>query len=218
MPSLAWLQAQSLANRARRAPAEQFEPLVEQAVKECDGLRRTDPSNQKALAMSQALREVLLVLRTPPGAHSLESAAAQELAVAWCGCVLRLLDQGHRLQQLCARVWDVACTAHAGCAQDVLRLVAWHADHAAVAAYLLDQGGADPNQADNDGTTPLYIASYKGHVEVARLLLDKGADPNQADNDGTTPLYMASQEGHVEVARLLEVAMLLKAKGAADLR
>ena len=69
MPSLAWLQAQSLANRARRAPAEQFEPLVQQAAEQCDGLRRTDPSNQEALAMSQALREVLLVLRTPPGAQ-----------------------------------------------------------------------------------------------------------------------------------------------------
>ena len=56
---------------------------------------------------------------------------------------------------------------------------------------------------DNDGATPLYTASQKGHVEVVKLLCDAGAAKDQARNDGTTPLFAASQEGHVEVVKLL---------------
>ena len=60
------------------------------------------------------------------------------------------------------------------------------------------------NQAANDGRTPLFTASYQGHVEVVKLLLAApGIDVNQANNNGFTPLYNASQEGHVEVVKLL---------------
>ncbi|EOD05751.1 hypothetical protein EMIHUDRAFT_359788 [Emiliania huxleyi CCMP1516] len=55
----------------------------------------------------------------------------------------------------------------------------------------------------NDGTTPLYIACYKGHLEIARLLLEASADINQARSDGCTPLFVACLKGHLEVAKLL---------------
>ena len=32
-----------------------------------------------------------------------------------------------------------------------------------------------------DGTTPLYVAAYKGHLEVVTRLLDGHADVNLAD-------------------------------------
>ena len=35
-------------------------------------------------------------------------------------------------------------------------------------ARLLIEAGADIDKARDDGCTPLYIASQKGHVEVAR--------------------------------------------------
>ena len=60
----------------------------------------------------------------------------------------------------------------------------------------------DGDNNDN-GETPLYVASQNGHVEVVRLLIDAGALINQAKNSGATPILAASQDGHVDVVRLL---------------
>ena len=38
--------------------------------------------------------------------------------------------------------------------------------------------------ANNDGRTPLLFATYKGHVEVVRLLVHAGADTTLGDADG----------------------------------
>ncbi|KAF5828551.1 ankyrin repeat-containing domain protein [Dunaliella salina] len=54
-----------------------------------------------------------------------------------------------------------------------------------------------------DGHTPLYTASFKGHREVVRLLLDKGAAVDKENNGGFTPLYVASNNGHLDAVRLL---------------
>ena len=64
--------------------------------------------------------------------------------------------------------------------------------------------GADVNQVNTNGVTPLWIASDIGHVEVAKALLGAGADVNKAKTrTGSTPLYLASQNGHVEVVEAL---------------
>ena len=74
---------------------------------------------------------------------------------------------------------------------------------------LLAKQGVDVNQATNDGRTPLYIASHKGHAEVVSMLLAKqGIDVNQARGTGATPLWIASYKGHAEV-----VSMLLRKQG-----
>ncbi|KAJ8598141.1 hypothetical protein CTAYLR_007407 [Chrysophaeum taylorii] len=49
----------------------------------------------------------------------------------------------------------------------------------------------------------LWVASSNGHVGVARLLLDNGADVHRASRSGWSLLYVAIQNGHVPVARLL---------------
>ena len=62
----------------------------------------------------------------------------------------------------------------------------------------------DVNQADERSSTPLNIASEKGHTDVVKLLLTKdGVDINKAWEKGGTPLYFACQNGHTAVVELL---------------
>ncbi len=56
---------------------------------------------------------------------------------------------------------------------------------------ILADAGANLNQTDPDGITPMVNAIINGHYDVARFLLDKGADPNLADKTGRAALYAA---------------------------
>lgn len=46
-------------------------------------------------------------------------------------------------------------------------------------------------------------ASYKGHTETVRMLLDAGADVNAHGNYHISSLLWASGRGHAEIAKLL---------------
>ena len=54
-----------------------------------------------------------------------------------------------------------------------------------------------------DKSTPLHLASIRGSVEVARVLIEHGADPTAQNEDGLTPLHEASKWGRMKVIRLL---------------
>jgi hypothetical protein len=54
-----------------------------------------------------------------------------------------------------------------------------------------------------NGSTPLHDAALKGHIEIARLLLQSGAEVNVRKNGGSTPLHCAAGYGHVEILHLL---------------
>src|SRR5258705_771223 len=59
---------------------------------------------------------------------------------------------------------------------------------------------------DNDNSTPLHCATWKGHKEVAAFLLDSGADVNAHNNNehwGTTPLHAAPHANQAAIAQLL---------------
>ena len=52
---------------------------------------------------------------------------------------------------------------------------------------LLIEAGGDVNQATDDGSTPLYIASQQGHTDIVVILSGTpGIQINQANNDGCT--------------------------------
>ena len=53
---------------------------------------------------------------------------------------------------------------------------------------LLLDAGADINQRDKDGDTPLHWASGMFHTEAVRLLLAAGADSTARNKNGSTPL------------------------------
>jgi hypothetical protein len=54
-----------------------------------------------------------------------------------------------------------------------------------------------------DGSTPLWLAVWKGRVEVIRLLVESGADLEIPRGDVSTPLHMACKTGNVAVAAFL---------------
>ncbi len=78
----------------------------------------------------------------------------------------------------------------------------WKGDLAPIAALLA--AGADVNEANNRGWTPLHQAAYANRTEIATLLLEHGAAADaEAHGAGGTPLIVALFWGHREVADLL---------------
>jgi hypothetical protein len=99
-------------------------------------------------------------------------------------------------------VLAVLALALAGEREDALLDAVRKGDAAAV-KVLLDQGLAVDTKFRYD-RTPLSFAADRGHVEVAKLLLERGANPKSADTFyGMTPLTAAASKGHTEIVRLL---------------
>ena len=78
---------------------------------------------------------------------------------------------------------------------------------------LLSDNGADLNQADHDGATPLMLAASRGQTSVLRYLISLGADMNKPDNRGLTPLASAVQNASTPA-----VEVLLQSGAALDVR
>jgi len=61
--------------------------------------------------------------------------------------------------------------------------------------------GLDVNALNNDHSTPLHAAAWRGDGEFAELLLSKGADLNAKNKEGATPLAYAVQDTARNVVR-----------------
>lgn len=68
------------------------------------------------------------------------------------------------------------------------------------------ESGADVNQQDEHGWTPLTWAAGKGDIASLNSLLERGADPVKAGRDERTAYQVALAAGHAEAARLLRDA------------
>jgi len=74
-----------------------------------------------------------------------------------------------------------------------------------IAEMLLENGARTDDVAnDETGWTAIIAASFNGHRNLVRLLLEHGADQNIRDTSGKTALMWAEEQGHRRVARTLE--------------
>lgn len=59
------------------------------------------------------------------------------------------------------------------------------------------------SSTDENQRQPLHFACFRGHGDIADLLLQRGADIHARGNDGATPLDDACWKGHKDVVELL---------------
>jgi len=62
---------------------------------------------------------------------------------------------------------------------------------------------SDIFKKDLEGSTPLHLACFAGHLQIARILATSGAALSTANTCGRTPLMLAAREGHIQIVRLL---------------
>ena len=80
-----------------------------------------------------------------------------------------------------------------------------------LADYLIVTHAGDVNSKCGSHGTPLHAASYGGHIDVARLLLENGANVNLEDDNGKPPLLAAYRRNNN-----LEATMRLLLQHGAD--
>ncbi|KAF5597611.1 ankyrin repeat-containing protein [Fusarium subglutinans] len=74
-----------------------------------------------------------------------------------------------------------------------------------IVASLLTSEGVDVDaQGGRFESSALHAACYRGHVEIARQLLECGADINLCDSDGCTALFWAEKLGRSDIVDLLQ--------------
>lgn len=66
--------------------------------------------------------------------------------------------------------------------------------------------GVNVNAVDENGCTPLMLASYSGHINTVKLLLKRGARVNASNHSNETALSIACRERHMVIARMLIAA------------
>ncbi|KAK8125105.1 uncharacterized protein PG998_000864 [Apiospora kogelbergensis] len=67
----------------------------------------------------------------------------------------------------------------------------------------LSQDGADPNQRDYTGRTPLHLAVSCSTPQVVKCLVDHGSRLIPRLADGRTALHLAAARGNVEIVKIL---------------
>ncbi|CAH1396892.1 unnamed protein product [Nezara viridula] len=80
-------------------------------------------------------------------------------------------------------------------------LAAAYRNQPEILRYLLENGG---NMIINkDPWFVLFRPSYKGHIEVVKILLENGIDVNSKGPFGSTTLHRVAETGNIEIAKLL---------------
>lgn len=63
--------------------------------------------------------------------------------------------------------------------------------------------GANPNQHDEAGETPVMLATRKGRTEALQMLIETGANLDTQNKKGQTAVMLAARKGRVEALQML---------------
>ena len=86
-----------------------------------------------------------------------------------------------------------------GCSPSLIGVPLHHCAHL---AYLLNWG-ANPNESDSAGDTPLHIAARTGKTEVVKMLLENGASTSKVNGVNQTALDTAAAFVHFECLKCM---------------
>lgn len=112
------------------------------------------------------------------------------------------------IKLLLAKGADIKSKDTANTSGPLFQAVTVKNDKNVAAAQLLIDAGADINEKNIGGYTPLHTAASDGSIEIVKILVAKGVNINAKANNGDTPLSMASRNGQKKVVTYL------KSKGA----
>ncbi len=112
------------------------------------------------------------------------------------------MNRAPRVHWLTRSVGIAAVTAAASAvaASDLANLIEAGQRRAAIELIEL---GADVNEAQGDGTTPLHWAVYRVDAEMTALLLEHGANPGVVNTFGSSPLGEAVKVAAEEIVEML---------------
>jgi serine/threonine-protein phosphatase 6 regulatory ankyrin repeat subunit B len=164
------------------------------------GLQETDDNGWIALhhAAAKGHEEVVtLLLRAGANANSKDQAGCTPLMYA--------ARRGHAgtIQKLGVYMKGEGLEEKGASGHAALHEAACNGHEDAVAVLL--SMGAEANIKAQDGTRPLMLACFKGHVGVARMLLQHmgGRGLEETQQSGLTALHLAAHAGHEKAVALL---------------
>jgi ankyrin repeat protein len=114
----------------------------------------------------------------------------------------RAVKCGHRgLLEIIVEQSDLDSDARPKSDTALQRAAAWGLSE--IIRKKVKEQGADINERDARGETPLHKAARLGHFNAVRELIRLKADLNAADTLGLRPLHWAAINGRQDIARLL---------------
>ena len=87
--------------------------------------------------------------------------------------------------------------------RQLLYLASWKGNLASAITILKNGGGRTLENEDNEGNTPLGLASYFGRLSMVKLLVQNGADINHVGYHKKDVTELAKWKGHSEIVNLL---------------
>ena len=149
------------------------------------------------------------IVRCPHGCDDIVRAEEEE--DHWIRCGMRPITCGagskHCMRQ--QRAWKkdvngaqrlVKCEQHKSTG---LHRACSIGDYALVEIMLSGLPPSDVNYEDPTGTTPLTIASFRGHAKICRMLIHSGAEIDRVTVRGRFPLLEAVRENQTDATKVL---------------